>query len=382
MKYTLMLLFLFFSSFGLTKAQNIFDLPENPIQTRWASAENWKGEKGRGGMIKAGRKGSPSFDLKAGMTKTLARVTNSSGMVRRIWLTISNRTPEILRGVKIEIYWDDAETPAISVPIGDFFGHGLAQMKKFENALFASPEGKSFLCFAQMPFSKGMRINIVNTTDKEAKMVFYDVNYTLGDKFDKNSLYFHAYFNHQPSTTLTKDYEVLPKVKGKGRFIGANFSVIPNKEEYTKAWWGEGEVKMYLDGDTDYPTLCGTGTEDYISTAWSLGEFSNQFSGCTIADEQKYQYAFYRFHIPDPVYFYNDIKVSIQQIGYTTDQGIVTKMSNMKTKFYQTTGKNELVDFTKENKYLFFERSDDYASCSYFYLSTPENGLPIIQINK
>ncbi|WP_159523061.1 glycoside hydrolase family 172 protein [Sunxiuqinia indica] len=354
-------------------AQSLFEKPTG-TQTRWASAENWKGEKGKGGMANGGRKGSASFKLPAGQSKVLAETSGTSGMIRRIWLTIDERTPEFLRGLKIEMFWDDAVTPAVSAPLGDFFNQGLGKMKTFENALFASPEGRSFNCYIPMPFRKSMKITVTNTTEKDVAMFFYDVNYTIGDKVDDDVLYFHAIFNQQQATILKEDYQILPKVNGTGRYLGVNLSVAVNDVEYHRAWWGEGEVKIYLDGDSEFPTLCGTGTEDYIGTGWGQGEYANQYQGCTIADEPNFEYAFYRFHIPDPVYFYEDIKVTIQQIGFAKGEEI-EKLSNMKGPIYKAGKEMVEVDFSKEMNYLFFERSDNVTSCAYFYLDSPESPL-------
>jgi hypothetical protein len=364
------LLFLIFISFALSSSgQALFDKPHN-VETRWASAENWAGKKGSGGMTDSGRKGSPSFRLKAGQSKTLAEASGTSGMIRRIWITIDERTPEMLRGIIIEMVWDGASEPAVSAPLGDFFNHGLGQMSAFENALFASPEGRSFNCYIPMPFRKSMKIIVRNRTPKDVAMFFYDVDYTLGDKVDENTLYFHACFNQQPSTDLRVDYQILPKVYGTGRYVGANLSVVANEKKYSRAWWGEGEVKIYTDGDTDYPTLCGTGTEDYIGTGWGQGAFINHYQGCTIANEKDFEYAFYRYHIPDPVYFNSDIKVTIQQIGFAGKDEL-DKLSNMKDTLYNAGEKMEVVDFSKERSYLLFERSDNVSSCAYFYLDKP-----------
>lgn len=363
---TLILISLAFTSRG----QALYDKPLD-IKTRWASAENWTGKKGGGGMTNGGRKGSPSFSLKAGQSKTLAEASETSGIIRRIWITINERTPEMLRGVKIEMFWDGCPEPAVSAPIGDFFNQGLGQMRTFENALFSSPEGRSFNCNIPMPFRKSMKITVTNTTLKDISMFFYDVDYTLGDKVDENSLYFHAFFNQMESTKLRDDYQILPKVFGTGRYIGANLSVVVNDKKYSRAWWGEGEVKIYTDGDSDFPTLCGTGTEDYIGTGWGQGEYVNKYQGCTIANEKDFEYAFFRFHIPDPVFFYQDIKVTIQQIGFAGKEEL-EKLGNMKDPIYNAGEKKEPVDFSKERSYLLFERSDNISSCAYYYLDSPE----------
>jgi len=368
------LFFIIFISFALSSlGQSLFDKPHN-VKTRWASAENWKGKKGSGGMANGGRKGSPSFRLKAGQNKILAEASGTTGVIRRIWLTIDERTPEFLRGVKIEMFWDGASSPAVSAPLGDFFNQGLGQMRTFENALFSSPEGRSFNCYIPMPFHNSMKIIVTNNTSKDVAMFFYDVDYTIGDQVDDNSLYFHAFFNQQQSTLLKDDYKILPKVYGTGRYLGANLSVVVNDKEYSRTWWGEGEVKIYTDGDTYFPTLCGTGTEDYIGTGWGQGVYINQYQGCTIANEKDFEYAFYRFHIPDPVFFYEDIKVTIQQIGFAKDENIA-KLSNLKDTIYKAGEKMEPVDFSRELSYLFFERSDYVSSCAYFYLDKPESAF-------
>jgi hypothetical protein len=154
-----------------------------------------------------------------------------------------------------------------------------------------------------------------------------------------------------------------------------NFSVIANQKENLTTWWGEGEVKMYLDGDSDFPTLCGTGTEDYIGTGYGLGTYTHRYQGCTIADHPGMRFAFYRFHVPDPVFFYSDIKVTIQQIGFTNDKKVMSDLSKVDRPNIETGEKPLPVDFSVSHDYILFERRDNFASCAYFYLSVPENKL-------
>ena len=120
--------------------------------------------------------------------------------------------------------------------------------------------------------------------------------YTLGDKLDASTCYFHAHYRRENPTTLRKDFEILPRIKGRGRFLGCSLGVIADTEKYGKSWWGEGEVKMYIDGDTDHPTISGTGTEDYIATGWGQGQYSHLWHGCPFADGEGYRYGFYRLH--------------------------------------------------------------------------------------
>jgi len=210
-------------------AQSLYTLPDG-IETRWASPENPQGEKGKGARTNGGRKGRPAIPIKAGEQVTLAEVRDSSGTIRRIWGTISDRSPAMLRGLKIEMFWDGATKPAVSVPFGDFFGFGLGHMVAFQSALFASPEGRSFNCYVPMPFSKGMKIVLTNESGKDLQLLFYDVDYTLGDKHDANDLYFHAHYRRENPTKLQRDFEILPRVSGKGRFLGTNLCVRANKE--------------------------------------------------------------------------------------------------------------------------------------------------------
>lgn len=283
------------------------------MEPRWVSFENISGEKGMGGNENNGAKGHPCDSLAAGATKVLLDI-KGPGIINRMWITISDRSPEMLRSLVLKMYWDGESKPAVNVPFGDFFGVGLGRTAAFENALFANPEGRSFNSFIQMPFRKSARIELVNESAKDLLMLFYDVDLQLIKNWDDSFLYFHSFWHRDTATILTEDFEIMPEVEGKGRFLGTNISVNANPD-YMDCWWGEGEVKMYLDGDKEWPTLAGTGTEDYIGTAWGQGVFFNKYSGCPVADSKNLQWAFYRYHIVDPVYFKSSCKVTIQQIG-------------------------------------------------------------------
>lgn len=273
---------------------DLFAFPTPGIETRWASPENPRGQRSAAATANGGRKGRPSLPVKAGETTILAEEpAGVSGTIRRIWLTIDQRSPTMLRGVRVDFYWDGATIPAVSAPLGDFFGVGLGRMATFESALFGNPEGRSFNCRIPMPFRSGMRLTLTNETDRDIAMLFYDVDYTVGDPHGPETLYLHAHWRRENPTTLQRDYEFLPQVSGRGRFLGVNFGVIADTETYGRTWWGEGEVKFFLDSDTDLPTLSGTGTEDYIGTAWGQGGYSQLYQGCPVADGEKLAYCFY-----------------------------------------------------------------------------------------
>jgi hypothetical protein len=362
---------LLFGGAGGARAQAIYEMQDG-VETRWASPENPTGEKGRGGRAAGGRKGSPTIPIRAGESVVLAEAKNTPGMVRRIWMTMPDRSPQMLRGLRLEMFWDGAASPAVSAPVGDFFGVGLGMMATFDSALFSNPEGRSLNCFVPMPFRSGMRIVMTNESGRDLPELFYDVNYTLGDRHPAGALYFHAHWRRENPTTLRRDYEILPLVSGRGRYLGTNLGVIVNQAEYFNTWWGEGEVKIYLDGDRELPTLAGTGAEDYVGTAWGQGRYSTLYQGSPVADEGRMRWCFYRYHVVDPVYFQRDVRVTIQQIGYLADHSRGGFFRTGRRLYRAGPGEAEM-DLTKDGK---FERSDDWSSCAYFYLDRPENGLP------
>ena len=380
-------MFLFFVAYPLL-AQELYTIPQD-AQTRWISFENQTGEKGRGGMENKGAKGHAMDHIKAGESKVLFDV-KGNGIIQRMWITIDDKSPEMLRSLKIEMFWDDAEKPAVVAPLGDFFGVGLGRMTSFENELFSSPEGKSFNSYIPMPYRTAARIVITNESPKDLLMIFYDINYTVTKTPDPNSLYFHCYWNREIETKLGRDFEILPTVAGKGRFIGTNIGVVDDSA-YQGRWWGEGEVKVFLDGDTDYPTLVGTGTEDYIGTGWGQGIFRHRYQGCLIADREKHEWAFYRYHIPDPIYFHNDCKVTIQQIGGDIrSKAVELQQTGVPMtpitihpapdfiKLLEMDPVPDIDDETLPDNWTNFYRQDDWSATAYFYLNKPESNLPDI----
>jgi hypothetical protein len=354
-------------------AQALYEIPEG-VETRWASPENPTGEKGKGGQAAGGRKGSPTIAIKAGASATLAEARNTSGVVRRIWMTIPDRSPQMLRGLRLDIYWDGAARPAVSAPLGDFFGVGLGRMATFESALFSNPEGRSLNSVVPMPFKTSMKIVMTNESGRDLPELFYDVNYTLGDRHPANMLYFHAHWRRENPTTIQRDYEILPKVEGRGRYLGTNIGVIVDQNTYFNTWWGEGEVKIYLDGDTQFPTIAGTGAEDYIGTAWGQGQYAHLYQGSPVADDRAMRWCFYRYHVLDPIYFRRDVRVTMQQIGYLADHSRGGLVRSGRRLYRAGPGLVEK-DLREDGK---FERTDDWSSCAYFYLDRSENNLPAL----
>ncbi|AEE48293.1 glycoside hydrolase family 172 protein [Haliscomenobacter hydrossis] len=355
---------------------------------RWATFENPKAATGVGGMENKTAKGHAYEPIKAGEVKTLLSVTGM-GIVQRIWLTFNDRSSAMMRALRIDMYWDGATQPAVSAPIGDFFGISHGQIMPFENALFSSPEGRSFNCRIPMPFRKGARITVTNESDKELGLFFYDVDFQRVTALPPDALYFHAHWRREHKTELAKDFNMLPEVTGKGRFLGVNVGLI-TAAEYGKSWWGEGEVKIYLDGDGQFPTIVGTGAEDYIGSGWGLGKFIQWYQGCPIANDSTRQWSFYRFHIPDPIYFQQKLRATIQVLGgHSRDdvrrmlkEGtalIPVSLSHDKGFVRLFEGNPPALDAADfPDGWVNFYRQEDYCATAYFYLDKPVNGLPAL----
>ncbi len=353
-------------------------LQPRAIQTRWATPENPTAAPGNGGREKGGRKGRPCLTVKAGETVVLAQADAVSGVLRRMWMTLDQRSARVLRGVRLECYWDGATRPAISAPLGDFFGTGLGRNAAFQSAYFSNPEGRSFNCCLPMPFRRGMRVLLVNESGLEIESLYYEISFTVGDPLPANASYLHAHWRRENPTRLQQDFEILPRVAGRGRYLGCNVGVIADRQRYGVAWWGEGEVKIYLDGDRELPTLCGTGTEDYIGTAWGQGRYDHLYQGCHVADREAMRYCFYRYHGPDPVWFHQDVRVTIHQIGCWSPDSIWHLARSAEPIHHAAPGMPAVDWKQNQESYGLFERADDWSSCAYFYLDSPENNLPAL----
>ncbi len=370
--------------------KSLFQFDNNVLSSNWSSPENLNGGKGKGGMENNTAKGHAFDAINAGESKALLDV-QGTGIINRIWITIDDRSPEMLRSLKFEMFWDNETKPAVSVPFGDFFSTALSKTVTFQNSLFASPEGRSFVCLIPMPFKKGAKVVVVNESPKKLTHIFFDVDFQYLKEWKDDYMYLHAYWHRDTATTIGKDFELLPGVGGKGRYLGASIGINSNPI-YGDAWWGEGEVKIYIDGDKDYPTIVGTGTEDYIGTGWGQGQFTNNFSGCLISDGKQKQWAYYRYHVPDAIFFNSACKVTLQQIGGNSlDKVTALQKANVPLipvtldngeKFYplyKKDGSIQLGGASLPGGWLNFYRSDDVSAIAYFYLNAPSNTMPALQ---
>ncbi|MEJ7679653.1 MAG: DUF2961 domain-containing protein [Segetibacter sp.] len=218
--------------------------------------------------------------------------------------------------------------------------------------------------------------------------MFYDVDFVLPKTVPANALYFHAFWKRQITSRLGDDFVVLPKLSGKGRFLGMSVG-LNTDSVYDKTWWGEGEVKMYIDGDISYPTINGTGAEDYIGTGWGIGTFNNLYQGAPVADERNRKFVFYRWHLPDAIWFQSDIKVTLQQIGGAPKEVVEEKLGkginlqpvtvdniNGFVRLLDMKAPPSINDKNFPDGWVNFYRIDDFSAVSYFYLNKPVSNLP------
>lgn len=299
-------------------------------KSRSISPENFSGEKGQGGMateglgapcardLGQGWKISPAVKISAGTTFELANI-DGPGAIQQIWLTpTGNWRFSILR-----FYWDNEPTPSIECPLGDFFCMGWGQYAQLSSLPVCVNPGSAFNCYWEMPFRKHCRITIENIATEDMKL-FYQVNYALTEIPD-HAAYLHAQWRRSNPLPYKDVHTLLDGVAGEGHYVGTYIAWQVNNT----GWWGEGEIKFYLDGD-DWPTICGTGTEDYFCGSYNFDRngqyivFTTPYSGLhqVLRPDGTYQsqqrFGMYRWHIMDPVRFERDLRVTIQALGWRT----------------------------------------------------------------
>lgn len=301
------------------------------IESFSISPENFTGEKGRGGMaiegtaascaegLGQGWKVNPYIVLGAGETATLANVTGQ-GAIKHFWITDNAKAGRLLI---LKIYFDGQQRPAVHAPLSDFFCNAdYKEYRQLSSLAMCYNPGKAMNCYFEMPYFRGFRVEIDNIGGDEVR-IYYQIDCER-KSIDPSSLYFHAQFRRVNPLPYKEVYTILDGVKGNGVYVGTyiHWGVKSN------GWWGEGEIKFYIDGDTDFPTICGTGTEDYFCGAYNFDvggkytEFSTPYSGMFKVGKtdgtymsQRY-FDLYRWHITDPIYFKKDIRVTIQALGW------------------------------------------------------------------
>jgi hypothetical protein len=285
------------------------------LDSRAATFENPTGARGAGGTANGGRKGAPNRRLAPGERVVLADI-DGPGIVRHIWMTFPPARPERMRALLLEVFYDGADEPSVSVPCLDFFGLPHGRPVAFDSALTAAQEGRGFNSYIPMPFDRSVRIELVNGAPRPV-ILYYQVDYTLQPDLPDDLGRLHVTFRRENPTVLRRDFVIADDLRGPGRFLGCNVGVRVIDHA---AWYGEGEVKIYRDGDEALPTICGTGLEDYVGSAWGMGAHSAPYGGAPLmvgsgSGPNPDFVGFYRWHVPDPVMFERSLRVTIQQIG-------------------------------------------------------------------
>ncbi len=300
-------------------------------KTRSISPENFNGEPGKGGMATEGTgaacardlgqgwKVSPSVSIPAGETFTLADI-DGPGAIQQIWMTLAGKW----RFSILRIYWDKQEVPSVECPAGDFFCMGWQQFAPLSSLAVCVNPGSAFNCYWEMPFRKHCRMTLENIDTVDMR-IYYQINYTLTVVPDDCG-YFHAQFRRTNPLPYKEVYTILDGVRGEGHYVGTYMAWGVNNN----GWWGEGEIKFFLDDDDTYPTICGTGTEDYFCGSYNFEnkedkryqEFCTPYAGLhqVIQPDGLYQsqqrFGLYRWHITDPIRFRKQLRVTIQALGW------------------------------------------------------------------
>ncbi len=321
-------------------------------QTRSISPENFTGERGKGGMaipdpdaprntanashaastLGQGWKVNPYINLGPGETAVLADI-DGPGAIQQIWMTPTGEWRKTI----IRIYWDGETEPSVECPVGDFFCSGWNVYSPLSSLAVCVNPGSAFNCYWQMPFRKKCRVTMENIDPAKEMRVYYQINYTLTE-VPEDAAYFHAQFRRSNPNT-TSEHVLVDGIKGRGHYVGTYMAWQVNNN----GWWGEGEIKFFMDGDKKFPTICGTGTEDYFCGSYNFEnkttrqyeEYTTPYAGLhqIIRPDGVYRsqqrFGMYRWHILDPVRFEKDLRVTIQDLGWRNDGRYLDQKSDI-----------------------------------------------------
>jgi hypothetical protein len=332
-------------------------------RTRSVSPENPTGEKGKGGMavpnpqdpdlpfsaasvdLGRGWKVRPFIKPKAGETVTIMDV-KGPGVIQHMWMASEPDWRGNGRATILRFYWDDETTPSIEVPLSDFHAVGHEIFAPVNSAAIVVNAKSALNCYWPMPFAKRARITLTNDRDKDMSLFTYQITYAETE-VPKNAGYFHAQWRRTTTTRQNPQHTIVDGIKGAGRYAGTFLSYTQLGDN----WWGEGEMKFFMDGDTEFPTICGTGTEDYFGASYGFPEnYSTPYLGNTLKHAGKNgppKWSLYRWHILDPIEFQKDLKVTLQTLGWWP------------TRRYQPL-------------------ADDIASVAYWYQKEPHTPFPAL----
>lgn len=335
---------------------NVFLMSD--AETRSICAENPDGSKGGGAKADPAGKGAaadlgkgwkvrPCITLKPGKTVTLADIAGP-GIIQHIWITVHDKA---YRDTVLRMYWDGERTPSVEVPLGDLFANGHGRRALVNSLPIAVNPSGGFNSYWPMPFRKRARVTIESRHPEDIGGFFYQITYSLTG-VPAEAAYFHAQWRRSLTTRECPEHVILDGVKGRGQYVGTYLAWT----QMSDGWWGEGEVKFYIDGDGKHPTICGTGTEDYFGGAWCfrtpkdpLGEtYSTPFLGYPLRlgdPGQVPKHGLYRWHVMDPVRFAKDLRVTVQALGWWPN-------------------------------HRFQPLTDDIASTAYWYQTEPHGAFP------
>lgn len=343
-------------------------------ESRSISPENFDGSVGGGGQATEGTgkvhardlgkgwKVSPSVEILPGDTLVLGDISGS-GAIQQIWITCHGGAS--LRNLILRAYWDDQEHPSVEVPMGDFFASGWGTYAQVTSLAVCANPARGFNCYWEMPFRKRARFTLENRDDEDI-VVYYQINYALTE-VPEDCAYFHAQFRRTNPVPYKEDHVILDGIDGTGHYVGTYMAWGVNNN----GWWGEGELKFFIDGDIDYPTICGTGTEDYFGGSHNFDqnvierdaevgyrEFNTPYCGLpqVIRPDGTYKanqrFGMYRWHLVDPVRFKRGLRVTVQCLGWRTDADRSIR------------------------RYL--PRQDDLASTAFWYQTLPSAQFPAL----
>ncbi len=336
----------------LVRADSRAVTPENPTGAKGGGARALpEGASHPARELGVGWKCRPFIVVAPGATAVLADL-EGPGVLQHLWITATG----VWRHLILRMTWDDHAHPSVECPLGDFFASGWASRETFAPVVSAAVcvnPGSAFNCYWEMPFRRRARITLENRATTEATL-YYQFDYTLAD-VPADAAYFHAQFRRVNPTPYQKEYVILDNVRGRGHYVGTYLAWGVNNN----GWWGEGEVKFFLDGDREFPTICGTGTEDYFCGSYNFEnlkerryqEYNTPYAGLpqVLRPDGVYvsqtRFSLYRWHLPDPVRFAQDLRVTVQALGWRSD-------------------------------HRFLPLRDDIASVAYWYQDTPADAWP------
>jgi len=309
------------------------------LATRWINFENPRATSGIGSRNASGagaaRRGVPSRILEPGELVQLCDV-EGPGTIRHFWCA-TEPTPLVLRGLIVRAWFDDQDHPSIECPLGDFMGLAHGKVISYCSAVHSPSAHGGLNLWLPMPFTQRARITLTNDGDHPTPFTF-QLACTLGDRHAKDVGRLHALFQRDNPTTVARDFELLPLRSGRGRFMGAVLGVRSLRER----GWSESEVKVFVDGDRESPTLSGTASEDYVGLGFGIQQAPYLYHGCNL--QLAPFTSMYRWHLPDPILWQKEIRVSIEQGGRLGGKPL--------------------------------ETADDWSSATFWYEPTPSLRLP------